>query len=200
MKPNLVIGCGAIAQELVALIKANGLEQRLEVTALPAIWHNTPEKILPGLKEKVEAARQSQRYDTIYIGYADCGTGGLLDRYIEDQGLERIGGDHCYAFYAGQARFAELFEQELGTFYLTDYLARHFDRLIIEGYKLDKHPELLPMMFDHYTKLVYLAQIDDPKLDSLARAAAEKLGGLAYERHMTGYGELADFVQQAAAG
>ncbi len=200
MKPNLIIGCGAIAQELVALIKANGLQGGLEVTALPAIWHNTPEKILPGLKEKVAAAQASDKYEKIYIGYADCGTGGLLDRYIDEEGLERIGGDHCYAFYAGQARFSELFEQELGTFYLTDYLARHFDRLIIQGYKLDTHPELLPMMFGHYSKLVYLAQVDDPELDELARQAADKLGGLAYERHITGYGELATFVRAAAGG
>ncbi len=198
MKPNLIIGCGAIAQELVTIIKANGLQENLEVTALPAIWHNTPQKILPGLREKVTAAKASGKYQHIFIGYADCGTGGQLDRYIEDEGLQRIAGDHCYAFYAGQDRFAALFEEELGTFYLTDYLARHFERLIIQGYKLDTNPELLPMMFGHYTKLVYLAQVEDSELDRLARQAAEKLGGLSYERHLTGYGELGDFVREAA--
>lgn len=197
--PNLIIGCGAIAQELVTLIKANGLADELDVTALPAIWHNTPEKIIPGLKEKVSAAQQSGKYDQIYIGYADCGTGGLLDKYCEEEGLIRIAGDHCYAFYAGQDTFKTMFEGELGTFYLTDYLARHFDKLIIEGFKLDKHPELLPMMFGHYTKLVYLAQVENPELDALAEAAAGKLGGLAYERVQTGYGELGAFVKAAAA-
>jgi len=192
---GLLIACGALAQEIVAVLAAAGF-QGLEVTCLPAKLHNQPQLIAEAVREKITAARDA--YQTISVLYADCGTGGALDRVCAEEGVSRIPGAHCYEFFAGAADFASLAEAEPGTFYLTDFLARHFDRLIIEGLGLDRHPELLSDYFGNYTRLVYLAQIDDADLDKAAAAAAERLG-LAYARVATGYGELAGFIAEAAA-
>lgn len=188
---TLLIACGALAREIVMLIEANGWHH-MEVTCLPADWHNRPERIPDAMRAKIRENRDS--YDRILALYGDCGTGGLLDRVLEEEGVERIGGAHCYAFYAGQSNFERIAEQELGTFYLTDYLVRHFDRLIIKGLGIDRHPDLLPVYFGNYKRLVYLAQTDDPALDEKARQASEKLG-LAYERIETGFGELQTFLR-----
>lgn len=193
--PTLLIACGALAREMIAVNQANGWS-RLKVTCLPAILHNRPDQIPERLRQRIRTAR-AQGYDKIYVVYADCGTGGLLDKVCTEEGVERIPGPHCYSFYAGGDAFDGLMEEELGSFFLTDYLARHFERLIIKDMGLDRHPDLLTMMFGHYKRVVYLAQTDDPALDAKARAAAERLG-LAYERRFTGYGELADFMAQAA--
>jgi len=187
---TLLVACGALAREVVELIRVNGWDH-LTVTCLPASWHNTPDKIPEGVRQRIRAARGN--YDRILVLYGDCGTGGLLDAVLAEEGVERIDGPHCYAFFAGEAVFDALAEAEVGTFYLTDYLARHFERLIIQGLGLDRHPELLPLYFGNYRKLVYLAQTDDAELDARAAAAAERLG-LGYERHFTGYGGLGDFI------
>jgi hypothetical protein len=187
---TLVIACGALARELVAVKALNRLDH-LDITCLPAIWHNRPEKITPGVRRKIRANRA--KYDEILCLYGDCGTGGELDRMLAEEGVERIAGEHCYAFYAGLDAFAALHEAELGTFYLTDYLVRHFDRLIINGLGLDRFPQLRDAYFGHYRRVVYLAQIEDAGLQARALAAAERLG-LAYEYRRTGYGLLADFV------
>lgn len=196
---TLLIACGALAREIVELIRVNGW-QHMTVSCLPASWHNTPTKIPEGVRRRIRAARG--KYERIFVLYGDCGTGGLLDAVLAEEGVERIDGPHCYAFFAGEAVFDALAEAEIGTFYLTDYLARHFDRLIIQGLGLDRHPELLPVYFGHYKKLVYLAQTDDTELDARAAAAAERLG-LTYQRHFTGYGGLGDFIagraEEAAA-
>lgn len=189
---TLVIGCGALARELVELIRLNGWSH-ITVTCLPAGWHNTPEKIAEGVRRKIRAGR-AEGFARILVAYGDCGTGGILDKVLaEEGGVERIAGDHCYAFFRGVAAFQAEHEQDITCFYLTDYLVRHFDRLIIEGLGLDRHPELRDAYFGHYTTVVYLAQTDDPALDAAAEAAARKLG-LAYRRVKTGYGELATFL------
>lgn len=190
---SLVIACGALAREIVDLIRINGWDH-LSVTCLPAKLHNEPAKIPELLRAKIREHKNA--YDRILVAYADCGTGGLIDRVIEEEGAERIGGPHCYAFFAGQVQFEELADTELGTFYLTDYLARHFETLIVKGMGLDRYPQMRDMLFGNYTRLLYLAQTEDEKLDRMAEAAAERLG-LRYERVYTGYGELADFMQQA---
>jgi hypothetical protein len=193
---TLLIACGALARELLAVIERAGWSH-IAVTCLPAIWHNRPERIPEGVRAKIRENRD--RYDRILVLYGDCGTGGALDRVLaEEGGIERIEGPHCYEFYAGAQAFAALAEAEIGTFYLTDYLARHFERLMIEGLGLDKNPELRDAYFGNYRKLVYLAQLDDPALDAKAKAAAERLG-LAYERRFTGYGDLARFLERRAA-
>jgi hypothetical protein len=191
---TLLIACGALARETLAVIEANGLTN-VEVTCLSALLHNRPNKIPEAVRAKIREERD--RYDRVLVLYADCGTGGELDRVLAEEGVERIGGAHCYAFYAGQKVFEALAEAEPGTFYLTDFLARQFDTLVIEGLGLDRHPELLPMYFGNYTRLVYLAQTEDEALQAQARAAALRLG-LVYEYHFTGFGELADFVRRAA--
>jgi hypothetical protein len=189
---TLVIGCGALARELLAV--ADRLPG-VEVTCLPANLHNRPERIAPAVRAKVGAAREEHGQDLrIFIGYADCGTGGDLDRVLAELDLDRLPGAHCYEFYATSAAFRELQDEEPGTFYLTDFLCRSFESLVLKGLGLDRHPELLPLYFGNYRRLVYLAQTDDPELDARARAAARRLG-LAYERRFTGFGDLAPAIR-----
>ncbi|MFO1150915.1 MAG: DUF1638 domain-containing protein [Alsobacter sp.] len=191
-RKTLVIACGALAREILAVKQANGLDH-LDVTCLPAIWHNRPEKIPEGVRRKIRAARG--RYDEILCLYGDCGTGGLLDAVLAEEGVERIGGDHCYAFFAGLDAFAGLHDAEPGTFYLTDYLVRHFDRLMIRGLGLDRYPQLLKDYFGNYARVLYLAQTQDEALTRKAEQAAARLG-LAFERIFTGYGLVPSFVDR----
>ena len=181
-KTTYLLVCGAIAREVLAVIEANGWTH-LEVQALPAILHNHPDQIPARVDEQLTSV--AGQYAQLLVGYADCGTGGLLDPILEKHGAQRLDGPHCYSFFAGAARFDNLADDELGTFYLTDYLVRQFDTVFWRSMGLDRHPELLPMYFGHYRKVVYLAQIPDPELDSKAEEAAQRLG-LAYERIETG--------------
>ncbi len=183
---TLLLACGALAREIVDLIEINNW-QAFDIQCLPAKWHNTPQFIVPALREKIREARDE--YTKIYVVYGDCGTGGLLDAMLQEEGVERIAGPHCYAFYSGNARFAARAEEDMTSFFLTDYIVRQFDKLIWQGLGLDKHPELRADYFGNYTKVIYLAQIDDEGLRDAAEAAARKLG-LEYEYRFTGYGEL----------
>jgi len=194
---KLVIACGALAREFMAVKAANRWGEEINVTCLPAIWHNRPEKIAPGVRAKIRAARG--KYERIFVLYGDCGSGGELDRVLEEEGIERIEGPHCYHFFSGAPLFDRLVEAEIGTFYLTDYLTRHFDRLIWKGLGLEKHPELKDAYFGNYRKLVYLAQTEDENLTTKARKAAERLG-LEFERHFTGMGEFEKFMERGAHG
>ncbi|MDH4480528.1 MAG: DUF1638 domain-containing protein [Rhodoferax sp.] len=189
---TLVIACGALAKEIVALKQANGWSH-MDVSCLPAELHNRPEKIPAAVRDKI--LRFRSRYTHLFVAYADCGTGGLLDAVLGEAGVERIAGAHCYEFYAGAQVFEQLSEQEIGTFYLTDFLLRHFDRLIIHGLGIDKHPELMPMYFGNYKKLVYLAQRESGEGRALGQDAADRLG-LAFEYRVTGYGELDSSLQR----
>lgn len=187
----LVIGCGALASELVALTRRAGLPE-VDLTCLPATLHNRPEQIPDAVRGRIRGARAAGR-DRIFVAYADCGTGGMLDRILDEEGVARLEGAHCYEVYAGRAAFATLAEDEPGTFYLTDFLARNFDRLVIRGLGLDRHPELLPLYFGNYTRVLYLAQTEDAALTASARRGARRLG-LRFERRFTGYGELSSAV------
>jgi hypothetical protein len=188
----LVLACGAIAREVLAVIDLNGWAH-VDVRCLPAKLHSTPERIPAAVDAKL--TELVPRYERVFVAYADCGTGGALDPVLERHGVERLPGAHCYGFLAGNDAWDAMHEDEPRTFYLTDFLARHFDALVVRGLKLDTHPELLPLMFGNYRRLVYLAQTDDPALDARAEAAAEFLG-LAYERRRTGYGELVPSLTQ----
>ncbi|MGD2043210.1 MAG: DUF1638 domain-containing protein [Acidimicrobiia bacterium] len=181
----LVLGCGALAKELLDVVARNGI-RNIRVECLPAILHNTPEKIPGAVRERLERA---SGYDEVFVAYGDCGTGGLLDRVLEEFGVERLPGAHCYQFFSGIEAFEALHDEEPGTLYLTDYLARHFDRFIWRGLGLDRHPELRDDYFAHYTRLVYLAQTSDRALVERAREAAERLG-LRFEHRLVGYGEM----------
>ncbi len=186
---TLVIVCGALAREVLALDLA-----WLDVTCLPASLHNRPERIPEAMRTKIRANRAA--YDEILCLYGDCGTGGVLDRVLAEEGVKRIAGAHCYAFYAGEAAFDALAEEEPGTFYLTDFLARHFDTLVIRGLGLDRFPQLRDDYFGAYRRVVHLAQFDDPEMAAAARAAADRLG-LAYERRFTGLAGVASFLNGA---
>lgn len=190
-----VIACGAIAREILAVAKVNRLDH-LELSCLPAIWHAHPEKIAPGVRQAIAEARTAGA-GRIFIAYADCGTGGALDRVIAEEGVERLSGPHCYSFFAGNEAFAESWENDITAFFLTDFLARQFEAFVIEPLGLDRHPELKDMYFSHYTKLVYLSQLEDPALQEKARAAADYLG-VEYEYRFTGYGDLATELLAAA--
>lgn len=192
----LLIACGALAREIVDLIEANRWGA-LDVQCLPAKWHNTPALIPEGVRQRIREAKG--RYRSIFVLYGDCGTGGLLDKVLEEEGVERIEGPHCYAFFSGNLEFARKAEEEseVTAFYLTDYLARHFDKLVWRGLGLDRHPDLLPLYFGNYTKVVFLAQTRNEDLAKKAMAAAKKLG-LDYEYRFTGYGELADALRKNA--
>jgi hypothetical protein len=182
----LVIACGAIAREVLAVIELNRWTH-VVVRCLPAKLHVMPQKIAGAVDAKLEEAKG--RYERVFVAYADCGTGGELDKVLARHGVERLPGAHCYGFFAGNAAWEAMQEAEPATFYLTDFLARHFDALIVRGMKIDRHPELLPLIFGNYKRLVYLAQTDDPELLRRAQDAAEYLG-LAFEHRRTDYGEL----------
>jgi hypothetical protein len=192
----LVLACGAIAREVLAVVRLNGWEH-VTVRCLPGKLHSRPERIAPAVDAKLREARG--RYERIFVAYADCGTGGALDAVLEEHGVERLPGAHCYGFFAGNDAFATMHDDEPATFYLTDFLARHFDSLVVRALKLDVHPELKPMVFGNYRRLVYLAQTDDEDLTRRAREAAEYLG-VAFERRRTGYGELQPSLERFAAG
>ena len=188
----LILACGALAKEIVHLTKQLGIDADLQ--CLPAGYHNRPQKIVPHLKTLLD--ERGADYARILIGYGDCGTGGGLDRLLENYDHAfRLDGAHCYAFYAGLEQFDAMMEAEIGTFFLTDYLVRHFDTLIIKGMGLDRFPELRDSYFEHYTKLTYLAQTEDESLKLAAQRAADRLG-LSYEFRLTGYGNLQSAIAE----
>lgn len=182
-----IIACGAIAREIIALLAINDLEH-IELTCLPAILHNHPEKIPSEVEREILEARD-EGFSKVYIAYADCGTGGHLDKICEKYGVERIAGPHCYSFFMGNDAFEADGDDHMRTFFLTDFLARQFDAFITRPLGLDRYPELRDMYFGNYSKLVYLAQTEDSELDRRAQIAADQLG-LEFERRQTGYGDL----------
>jgi hypothetical protein len=190
------VACGALARELVSVIRAAGLSN-VDVTCLPATLHNRPAGIPAAVVRRIRS--RADGYARVFVAYADCGTGGLLDAALEALGpdVERLPGAHCYEFYAGGVDFARLASEEPGTFYLTDFLTRNFDRLVISGMGLDRHPELRDVYFANYRRLVYLSQTQDPVLLRAARRAAERLD-LAFEHRPTGYGDLRTGILNAA--
>ena len=191
----LVIACGALAREIATLRRMNNWTA-LDVRCLPAELHNRPERIAPAVRDEIRAHRD--RYRTIFVAYGECGTAGQLDAVLAAEGVERIPGAHCYQFLAGASTFAELSDAEPGTFYLTDFLLRHFDRLVIRGLGLDRHPELTGEYFRHYRKLVYLAQVRAPEAIERAKQIAQRMG-FEFEHRHTGYGGLGERLSTLVA-
>jgi len=183
----LVIACGAVARELVRIKRASGWTH-MDLQCLPPQLHNRPERITGAVKCAIEAART--RYQRIFVAYGDCGTGGALDAMLQEYGIERLPGAHCYEFQSGADVFAQLAAEEPGSFYLTDFLVAHFERLVINGLGLDRHPQLLPQYFGNYRRVVYLAQEKSPDLQGKARGHAAFLG-LDYKYRFCGYEPLA---------
>ncbi|CAN5831982.1 DUF1638 domain-containing protein [soil metagenome] len=184
-----------MARELLDIVSRNRLVG-IDVTCLPAKYHNTPSLIPDAVEERILAQRQD--YEHIFVAYGDCGTGGLLDVVLERHGVERLAGAHCYEFLAGASRFADLHDAEPTTFYLTDFLVRHFDRLVWKGLGLDRWPQLRDDYFGNYTRVVYLAQVHDPDLVARAAEAADRLG-LAFVHEQVGYGDLEPVLIRQAA-
>lgn len=172
MTRTLLIACGALAHELVDVLKANQWSH-IDIQCLPAEWHNTPDKIAPGVEEKI--IQNKSEYDHMLVAYGDCGTGGHLDTVLQRHQIERLPGAHCYAFFTGQETFSTLADEELGTFFLTDYLAWHFDRLILDTLGIRKHPELRDMYFGNYTRMLYLAQTENDERLAQAKRAADSI-------------------------
>lgn len=191
----LIIGCGMLAREILAIREAHGLDH-IELTCLPAQLHFEPQKIPAAMQAAIREAK-AEGFQTILAGYGDCGTGGLLDKVLAEEGVARIAGPHCFAFYQGLDTFAARQEEDLTTFYFTDFLVRNFRTFFIEPLGLDRHPELMSDYFGHYQRVVYLAQTDDPGLDATACEAAQWLN-LAYERRFTGYGDLERVMRSSA--
>ena len=197
MKPHqsvYVIACGALAREIHSLKTWNQWEHMV-VDYLPSLLHNHPQQIPEQVRAKLVQAQG--KYDVLFVAYADCGTGGHLDRICQELGVARLPGAHCYQFFAGSKLFMQLAEQEPGTLYLTDFLAQHFERLVLQGLGIEKYPELQEMYFGRYKKLVYLAQTESPSFLKKAQSAAKKLG-LVFEKHATGYGELQQSLEAIA--
>ncbi|NND73934.1 MAG: DUF1638 domain-containing protein [Ilumatobacter sp.] len=222
----LMIACGALARELMAINTMNALDN-VTIECLPASLHNRPSEIPELVRQRIHRARRTgvvvdtasgasddelvdgdntfgdsgERFDEIFVGYADCGTGGKLADVCREEGVEMLAGAHCYQFFATAPGFERLQDHELGSFYLTDFLARNFERLVWQGLGIADHPELRDMYFGNYTRLVYLQQADDPKALACAHDAADRLG-LTLHIEPTGYGELettvVEFTRRAA--
>jgi len=182
MTSTLLIACGALAHELVDVLEANQWSH-IDIQCLPADWHNTPDKIAPGVEQKI--IDNKNNFDQILVAYGDCGTGGHLDTVLERHNVARLPGAHCYEFFPGHEPFTVMAEKELGTFFLTDYLAWHFDRLILKTLGIEKHPELRDMYFGNYTRMLYLAQTHNEERLAQAQAAADSIN-LPLEVHYTG--------------
>ena len=182
----LLIACGALAREILDL-KATNNWDHLDLTCLPAKLHLYPEKITDEVRKAV--AKHRDRYDSIFVVYADCGTGGLLEAACNELDVEMVSGPHCYSFFEGNEKFTRISESEFTAFYLTDFLVRQFEAFILKPTGLDRHPELRDMYFGNYETLIYQAQTDDPALTEKAQQAAQTLG-LKFERRYTGYGDL----------
>jgi hypothetical protein len=191
----LVIACGMIAREVLSVKEQLGLNH-VDLTCLPAEYHYYPDRIAPAMEAAIVKAK-AEGYGHIFVGYADCGTGGRLDKVCEKHGVERIEGPHCFAFYQGNEAFRAMGDKDFTSFYMTDFLCRQFEAFFLKPLGLDRHPELAADFFGNYEKVVYLAQTNDPQLDRVAENAARMLG-LGYERRFTGYGDLAAALENAS--
>jgi hypothetical protein len=191
----LILGCGALARELLDITRRNNMEH-MTVECLPAILHNTPDDITPAVRSRLDRAQG--KYDQIFVAYADCGTGGHLDALLDEYGVERIPGAHCYEFFTGRDLFAELADAEIGTLWLTDYLLKHFDRFMWTGLGIDRHPELLSMYFGNYTRVAYISQNPTPELIEQGKEIAERIG-LKFEHIEVGYGDVEPILIQVGA-
>lgn len=187
---TLLIACGALGREIVDLIERNRW-RHLDVTCVSAHFHHTPDRIPEAVREKIRA--HHGRYARMYVIYGDCGTAGELDRVLAEEGVERIEGPHCFSFFEGNDRFEASAEDDITTFFLTDFFCRHFERFVWQALALDRRPDMVEFVFGHYRKLVYLAQTDDPVLEARARECAARLG-LEYEYRFVGYGDLGTYM------
>ena len=195
-KPKtLVICCGAVAREIVGVVRDNGWDH-MKVECLPAKLHNEPEALPEGVRSKIQAGRD--KFDHIIVLYSDCGTGGRVGKMLTEEGIDGIGGAHCYEVFAGREGFRDIIAEEPGCFFVTDFLARHFEKLVFQGLGLDRYPKLRDTYFAHYKKLIYLAQSDDGDLLARAERAAASVE-LDFEVRYTGVDGFASFLAERQA-
>ncbi len=190
---TLLIACGALGREVTQLIAMNGWAH-MKVTCLPAKYHHTPDRIAPALRGKIRENKHA--FDSIFVLYGDCGTAGEIDRVLEEEGVERIAGPHCFSFFHGNDEFEETHEGEIETFYLTDFFCQHFDKFVWQTLGLDRHPSMPQFVFGNYKKIVYVAQTDDAALQAKAQEIADRLD-LDYEYRFRGYADLATAMASA---
>ena len=182
----LLLACGALAREILTLKSLNSWAG-MDLQCLPANLHLFPNKIPDAVATAVE--KNKDFYSKIFVVYADCGTGGLLKNKCDQLGVEMIEGPHCYSFFDGNETFNKNMENEITSFYLTDFFVCLFDAFVWQPMGLDKYPELRDTIFGNYEKVIYLAQTNDPSLTKKAMEAAKRLS-LKFERRFTGYGDL----------
>jgi len=193
--PLRIIACGMIAREILAVNQQLGFDH-IDLKCLPAEYHHHPERIAPEMDKAIIEARQ-EGFENIFVGYADCGTGGELDEVCERHGVERIAGTHCFSFYMGNDHYEQADDEYLTTFFITDFLARHFEAFMKRPLGLDRHPQLLEIYFTNYTRALYIAQTKDAELEQKAREAAQFMG-LDYEYRYTGYGDLKSEIMRTS--
>ncbi len=176
-----LILCGALAREVLAIKQKHGWD--VAVFGVDANFHVHVQKIAPAVEKRIVELRD--KYERLIVVYGDCGTGGELDQVLNKYGVERLRGDHCFQWYGSDPLMAE----EIGTFFLTDFMVRTFRGMIVKGMGLDRYPELRETYFEHYKRVVYLVQKPDPQLIEQAKAAAQFLG-LPLEVRASGYADL----------
>lgn len=185
---RLVLGCGALVYDLVELIKHNELvAQVIDLKCLPAKLHHTPQLIAGAVDQAL--AEYAHQYADVFVAYGDCGTVGELDKVLEKYNAQRIPGEHCFEFFVGAQAYQDIVDEEVGSFFLTDFLVKLFDQFVIRGLGLDRYPELFDLYFEHYTQMVYLAQTDDPALQAKAKQHAADFG-MKYVYRYVGAGAL----------
>jgi len=167
-----VIACGALAGHVRDIATRRGWP--VEVHSLPASLHNRPERIAPAVADMARTLRG--RDVRVALAYADCGTYGALDEVCAVVGVDRLRGLHCYDVLGGADRVRTLLEREPGTYLLTDYLVRSFERTVLAALGLDRHPQLWTDYFGHYRRILWLAQARDEALDRRAEAVAARFG------------------------
>ncbi|MGH7499155.1 MAG: DUF1638 domain-containing protein [Gemmatimonadales bacterium] len=183
-KPLAFLTCGALRREVRFLIRARGWEA--DVYPVPALHHLVPKLIVSTVRARLESLRD--QYERFIVVYGDCGTAGALDEALQGFPAVRPAGPHCYQMFAGQD-FDRILDERPGTFFLTDWLIRAFERAVVEALGLDRYPELHEMYFGNYTHLLYLQQFSDGGLEEGARRIATYLG-LPLEIRHVGLGDL----------
>lgn len=194
MSATAFIICGALGKEVKDIVDRRGWD--VDIYGVSALLHLYPNRIVEELREKLHALRP--RYERLVVVYGDCGTTGRLEPVLDEVGASRVRGPHCYEMLAGEELFARISDERPGTFFLTDWLVRNFERAVVRGLGLDRYPELKSMLFGNYEAVLYLRQVPNPRLASKAEEIAAYLG-LPLEINDVGLGELesrlADLVE-----
>ena len=166
-----LVACGALIAEVGRLVEARGW--RADLYGIPATYHMRPSRIVSAVDEQLERIRG--RYDKVIVVYGDCGTAGALDDVLRRHGAQRPSGSHCYEIFCGCV-FGSLLERDPTSYFLTDYLVRAWEDVVVREMGLDCEPSLKETVFGGFTSLTYLRQSSDPDLLARAQSIADELG------------------------